>query len=522
MPAQTAEGAGGPADVEELDVLIIGAGLSGINSAYRLRETFPDVRYAILERREVTGGTWSFWKFPGIRSDSTLALFGLPWHPWPHGTDFASAELINEYIADAAASQGIDKHIRLGHDVQDFSWSSEEQRWTLTVKVRAAGGQTVVRLFKASWVFMCSGYYDYDSPRKAEIPGLDKFAGQVVHPQFWDPEKVNYRGKRVVIVGSGATAVTLFPSLAEEASHVTMLQRSPSYVLALPSRDSWTTRLRNWLGHDIGGRIDWWRRILLEFLFVQFLLNFPNAGRRVITKEAKRRLPKDYPVDVHFNPRYNPFEQRLCFCPNADFFKALSQPNCEVVTATIETCDTYGIRLQPGQQPNGEHNYKPPARIDADIIVTATGLHMQLLGGRVPIIDGVPHPVNERYVWRSCMLDGIPNACAIMGYTAGTWTPGADVHVKTALKVMKQQRKLGATSVVPHIEPSEREQMPKLPVMPNNSTYILEGNARMPMSAGRDPWRNGQNWWADSLALWFRNVTTGLRYNVPAAKRKSI
>ncbi|KAL8408661.1 hypothetical protein RB594_007202 [Gaeumannomyces avenae] len=522
MPAPTTDGAGGPASVEELDVLIIGAGLSGVNSAYRIREAFPDVRYAILERREVMGGTWNFWKYPGVRSDSTLALFGMPWHPWPHGTDFASAELINEYISDAAASQGIDKHIRFRHDVQDASWSSEEQRWMLTVKVPAAGGQDAVRAFKASWMIMCSGYYNYDSPRKFEIPGLDHFAGQVVHPQFWDPEKVNYRGKRVVIVGSGATAVTLLPSLAKEASQVTMLQRSPTYVMALPSRDRWTARLRSWLGQDIGGYIDWWRRILIEFLFVKFLLNFPNAGRKVITDEAKRLLPKDFPVDIHFNPAYNPFQQRLCFCPDADFFKALSKPNCEVVTATIETCDTYGIKLQPGQQPKGDHSYKPPARIDADIIVTATGLHMQLLGGRAPIIDGVPHPINESYVWRSCMLDGIPNACAVIGYTAATWTPGADVHIKTALKVMRHQRKLGATSVVPYIEPSERKKMPKLPVMPNNSTYILEGNARMPMSGGRDPWRNGQNWWADSFALLFGSVTKGLRYTIPVAKEKSV
>ncbi|EHA53479.1 monooxygenase [Pyricularia oryzae 70-15] len=515
-----ANGVNGTMTHEDYDVVIIGAGISGINSAYRLREAFPDLKFAVLERRNVIGGTWSFWKYPGIRSDSSLSVFGFSWHPWPHEVDFAPAHLITEYIEDAAKTQGLDKHIRFGYDVQSSSWSSDEQKWTLEAEVhhQRQGGDDDdddVRhvTIKTGWVFMCSGYYDYSRAREVDIPGLERFQGEVVHPQFW-PEETDCTGKRVVIVGSGATAITIMPDIVDKAAQVTMLQRSPSYVLALPKRDRIRNLLRRILGIRLASKIDFWRRCLLEVIFAQgFLLNFPEAGRRYLNMEAKKNLPSDYPVDVHFNPRYNPFEQRLCMSPDGDFWQALKRPNCQVVTATIDSCDEGGLVLKQG--PKGVHT---PERLDADMIITATGLYVQMLDGKSPVVDGKVKPTNESYIWRSCMLDGVPNACSIQGYVAGSWTPGADVRIKTVLAVMKHQRRVGATSATPYMTPEERRSMPKRPVIPNSSTYLKEARSRLPLVGDRDPWRYGSNVAADMWQYYTGSVTKGMKYAMSGNK----
>lgn len=401
---------GSVVEIEEFDVVIIGAGLTGINAAYRLQTVLPDATFTILEGRDIIGGTSAFWKYPSARSDSSLAIFGLPWYPWPHDMDFAPAPLIRDYLEAAAVAEGIDRRVCFHHRVLSQSWSTPEQMWTLQVQIGDA-----MRPFKARWVISCAGYYDYDKPLDVTIPGIDRFGGEVVHPQFWK-DNVAYEGKRVVVIGSGATAVTLLPALAEKAARVTMLQRSPSYVFSLPGKDTRTAFLKRWLPLKLASTIDWWRRMILESIFLVIMWSFPNYGRKLLRHEAKRRLPRDYPVDVRFNPSYPPFDQRLCLCPDDDFFKAIHRPNCEVVTDTINTVTETAIKLASGRE------------LEVDMIITATGLHMQLNNGQASLVDSTPVHPGERYVWRSCMIEGVPNSCAIIGYTAGTWTPGADIH----------------------------------------------------------------------------------------------
>ncbi len=328
------------------------------------------------------------------------------------------------------------------------------------------------------------------------------------HPHVWG-DGVGYSGKKVVIVGSGATAVTLLPSIAEKAAHVTMLQRSPSYVYALPRHDAGTVFLKRWLPLRLASLIDWWRRMCLEFLFVQFLTRLPRAGRKFLHKGAAKLLPAGFPVDEHFNPSYPPFDQRLCLSPDGDFFQAFHQPNCELVTDVIETVTKSGIRLKSDRE------------IEADMIITATGLYMILLNGNYPIVNGKRVNIGEQYVWRSCMIEGVPNACAIFGYTVGTWTPGADIRIKTAIQVMKYMKKTGATSARPAVDPAERAAMPKLSVLHNSSGYIVRARERLPLMTGKDPWYNGRSWAYDAWHFLFGSMTKGMQYTIPAGKKQS-
>lgn len=490
------------------DIIIIGAGLSGINSAYRLQTELPGRSFAILESRDCTGGTWAFWKFPGVRSDSSMGIFGFPWHPWPHDTNMADARFINEYLADAAASRGIDKKIRFRHRVSAMSWSTTDQMWTLTVDASGPDGVETKKLH-AKWVMNCSGYYNYDKPLPVVIPGIDNFKGEVVHPQFWG-EDISHAGKRVVIIGSGATAVTLLPALAETAASVTMLQRSPSFVFSLPGRDSVGAFLRRWLPPKLAASINWWKNIIEETVFLSILANFPNLGRRIVRGEMKKQLPPDLDIDQHFNPRYNLLEQRLCLCPDGDFFKALRQPNCDIVTDTIETVTGGGILTSSGRT------------IEADMIVTATGLFMNLLSSIPVSVDGdsVSDTIGQRYCWNGGMLEGVPNTGAVTGYTAATWTPGADARVLMLIKVFKHMESIGATSVVPYIDPETRKTLPRKPVLTNSSTYIVSAKERLPIVADVGPWRNGSNWLGDMWKVVFGNVTDGMRYTIPKDKAK--
>ncbi|KAH8897990.1 FAD/NAD(P)-binding domain-containing protein [Thozetella sp. PMI_491] len=491
----------------ELDVLIIGAGLSGINAGYLLQRELPQHRYAILEARDRIGGTWAFWNYPGFRSDSAMAVFGLTWHPWPHDTAIGDGHLIGSYLEQAAVSQGIDQKIRLRHRVTECSWSTAEQRWTIRAEASDPSGAVVQKEFKARWMISCSGYYNYDKPLPANIPGIENFGGEVVHPQFWD-KSVDWAGKRVVIIGSGATAVTLLPSLAKTASHVTMLQRSPSYVASRPLKDNLLISMRRWLPLSWATAVTWWRNILVETLFVFFVQNFPRAGNWLIIKGMTMQLPRGFDVKKHFTPRYNVFEQRLCFCPDGDFFEALHQ-NADVVTDTIDTVTETGIRTSSGQF------------LEADMIITATGLLIQFLAGIPIFVDGVPahENWNERFVWNATMLEGMPNCGAVTGYTTGTWTAGADVKTRMLLKVIKHMDRTGATSVAPYIEPEVRKTLPKKPVFPQSSTYLVSAFNRLPVSAGIGPWRNGVRWIQDALRLLVADVTDGMRYYAPEKKK---
>ncbi|KAI1138015.1 FAD/NAD(P)-binding domain-containing protein [Hypoxylon sp. FL0543] len=486
--------------MNEYDFIIIGAGLSGINAGYRLKTQLPDCSYTILEARDKIGGTWSFFDFPGVRSDSDLTLFGLPWRPWIHEKNMAEAHLIREYIEDAARAEGIDKKIHFKHQVTALSWSSEEQRWTVAV---LADG--LKKEFKAKFIVACSGYYDYARPLNAEIPGIENFEGTVAHPQFW-PKDLDYANKEVIIIGSGATAVTMLPVMAKTASHVTMLQRSPSYVLSLPASDALGEWFRKHLPERVANSINWWLSLAMEFLVVSAVISFPKLARKVIMKQMKRQLPDKIDVNVHFNPSYMPFEQRLCMCPDGDFFKALHQDNCDVVTDHIKTVTADGILTKSGK------------KIKADIIVTATGLYLHLLGGLTPIVDGRPVDIGTCYSWRGALLTGLPNAGAVIGYTTTSWTLGADASVKLLIKVWKHMKKIGATSVVP-FHPQQDLASSK-PVVEHSSTYFVAAQSRLPRITGRSPWYGRKNTVYDHFKLWFGSVTKGLKYSFPPKKNE--
>ena len=486
---------------EHHDIVVIGAGLSGINTAHVLRKELPNRSFTILEKRDVLGGTWSFFKYPGFRSDSFMTAFGFNWFPWRHAHKMAPASEILEYVEDAAREEGIKDLIRFRHEVLACEWSSETQQWKLDVD---ADG--VRKTLFAKFMMGCTGYYAYDKAFVTTIPGIEDFQGKVVHPQWW-PEDLDYAGKRVVIVGSGATAITILPSLAETASQVTMLQRSPSFVASRSTTSLLDTLFRFLLPAVWAHYFSWVVDVTLEIIATQALLAFPNVGRNVLMRGAKRALPKDVDVDVHFNPRYNPFQQRLCLCPDGDFFQALHRDNTEVVTDTINTVTKSGIRLASGRE------------LPADIIVTATGLYFQLMGGLTPIVDGKEIIPGDLYTWRGCMLESLPNAAFIMGYVTQSWTPGADVMAKMVVRVLKRMDRTGATSVVPRIDRSKG--LPQKLAVGATSNYLVKAGDRIPKITGQAPWYGRDHLVKDLWAKWFGSVEDGLVYTEAVKSKNS-
>jgi cation diffusion facilitator CzcD-associated flavoprotein CzcO len=384
----------------DFDVAIIGSGISGINAAYRVQTQAPQgTTYAILEARDDIGGTWNFFKYPGIRSDSDLHTFGFQWRPWKEKHPIAEADAILRYLRESAGLYGIDKKVRFGHRLISADWSSRDLCWRLDVRV---GGE--LRVFHARFLILGTGYYDYENPLEANIPGLERFKGQVVHPQSWR-EDLQYEGKRMVIIGSGATAVTLLPNVAKKAEHVVMLQRSPSYVFSLPSKDKLGGLLRWLLPTSLADRIQRIRWICLGYFLFYFCRTFPNAAKRFMKRETIRQLPKDIPWDPHFKPAYNPWEQRLCLCPDGDFYKALRSGKASIATGKIKTVTETGIELEDG------------SFIGTDIIVTATGLRILLAGGTQFSVDGEKLVVPDKFLWKGVMLQDLPNASFVVGYT---------------------------------------------------------------------------------------------------------
>lgn len=499
--------------MEEYDFVIIGAGLSGIDAAYRLKTTLPGCTYTVLEARDCLGGTWGFFRFPGIRSDSALTVFGLPWRPWLEDKDVADGAQILRYIESAARDEGIDKHIQLNHRVTAAHWRSDEQRWTLHVDHDAKGGGSrdgggagvAKKQYRAHWVISCAGYYAYDKPLAAEIPGVSRFRGTVVHPQFW-PADLDWADKKVVIIGSGATAVTLLPNIAKTAGHVTMLQRSPSYVLTIPSVDPLGVWLRRLLPAWLASPIIWWLAFLTETIFTGSGLAFPNLVRKLLMFLMREQLPSNVPVDVHFNPRYPPFEQRLCICPDGDFFKALHQDNCDIVTSHIRAVEEDGVLTEAGD------------KLEADIIITATGLYVQILGGVVPTVDGKPVDIPNSLAWRGMMLSGVPNIGTIIGSTVTSWTPAADVSIKMLIRIYKHMKKVGATSAMPFHDKQDLEIKRSKPVVGHSSTYFVQAQKRLPRVTGKSPWYERTSTIYDNFILWFGSVTSGMVYVVPEKK----
>lgn len=463
--------------MEELyDVIIIGAGISGLNAAYRLQSEFTSLRYKILEARNNLGGTWDLFKYPGIRSDSDLFTFGFSWHPWDQDNPIAHGPSIVKYLNNAAEENGIKKHILFEHRLLGADWSSTDNTWSLSVEHR---GKT--KSYSAQFLVFGTGYYDYHTPLQADIPGLDTFQGQIIHPQFW-PEDLDYTDKKIVIIGSGATAVTLLPKLAEKAQ-VTMLQRSPTYILSVSNTTT------SWLGYLLPAswnrrlqRIRWLHTARFFFLFCQA---FPNFSRWLLRLGVARQLPGHVPHDPHFKPRYNPWDQRLCVCPDGDFFKCLHTGRADVKTDTIRSVTLSGIDLDSG------------GKLEADIIVTATGLRLQLAGGTSLTIDGSPLPVSQKYVWRGMMLQDLPNAAFLLGYVNASWTLGADATSLFICRLLEEMRERGVRAAVPRLTATDAKEMQPRRLLSLNSTYVVKAERDLPKSADRGPWQPRDNYFDD-------------------------
>jgi monooxygenase len=464
---------------EHVDVLIIGAGLSGIGAAAHLTRELPHTSYVVLEAREVTGGTWDLFRYPGIRSDSDMYTMGYRFRPWRHEEALGSGERILEYLRDTAREYDVDRHVRYRHRVMRATWDSDEAQWT----VEAEHDGSVVT-FTAGLVWSCRGYYDYDHGYQPEFPGAQDFRGPIVHPQHW-PEDLDYRGKDVVVIGSGATAVTLVPAMAQEAAHVTMLQRSPSYVMSLPRRDPFALRARRWLPDRLAHRVIRWRSILVTAFFYRLSRRRPETVKRMVHRQNAALLPEGYDVATHFTPRYDPWDQRMCFVPDADLFKAVRRGDAEVVTSTIERFDEDGIVL-----PGGRH-------LHADVIVTATGLTLSPFGGIELVVDGEKVDPSASMTYRALMLGGVPNFVFTVGYTNASWTLKVDLVAQFACRLLDHMTRRGYRRVVPRPDPTVGE----VPLMDFTSGYVLRALDQLPHQGDRDPWRLRQSYLRDRRTI---------------------
>ncbi|AFT99327.1 flavin-containing monooxygenase [Nocardia brasiliensis] len=467
---------------EHLDVVIVGAGLSGIGAAYRLQTECPGKTYAIMEARAALGGTWDLFRYPGIRSDSDMFTLGYPFKPWRDAKSIADGPSILRYIDETAAENGIDRHIRYGTKVIAADWSSETARWTLTLEQRDAAGDTVRRELTCGFLYACAGYYNYDHGYTPEFPGLSSFSGQVVHPQFW-PEELDYSGKRVVVIGSGATAVTLVPSMADAAEQVTMLQRSPTWISAVPRRDKRADKIRELLPPKLAHRVIRAKNILFSIGFYQYCRRRPESARNLLTRLNLRILGDKQMVAEHFTPSYNPWDQRLCAAPSADFFRALKKGKAEVVTDHIDTFVPEGIRLRSGRV------------LPADIVVTATGLQLLAFGGIAPRVDGETVALADQFVWQGTMVSGVPNFAVCIGYTNASWTLRADLSSRLVCKIINHMDRRGQAAVVPKLEGDLVEQ----PLLELTSGYIQRAIGAFPRQGDRRPWKVRQNYLLDSV-----------------------
>ncbi|KAF2108206.1 hypothetical protein BDV96DRAFT_285003 [Lophiotrema nucula] len=481
-----------------LDILIIGAGISGINAAYRIQTTLPSSSYAILERRHELGGTWSLFKYPGIRSDSDLHTFGFPFNPWQKPNPIATGESIVEYMHETAEKFGIGGNIRFGHKVVSADWRGEEQRWRVDVQV-GEGEEGARKVLYTKFLIMGTGYYNYDKPLQADIPGLERFQGTRVHPQFW-PEDLEYKGKKVVVIGSGATTITILPAMVDGGvGQITQLQRSPSYVMNMPQKrpgelDWYERLLPRWLAL----RITRMKFIVIPWLFFIFCKRFPNAARNVLRGEAKKLLPKDFVMDPHFQPGYNPWDQRLCLCPDADFFRCFETGRARIVTGTIKSVVEDGIELNSGE------------KLDADIIITATGLNLQFCGGVRLSVDQEPVDITDRFLWRASMLTGVPNLGLIVGYVNASWTLGSDTASRLLVRLYKYMQDNKYTSATPVISEAEKRN-PRVP-LELKSTYVESGLKKMPHAGNSGPWLPRENYLKDSWAANWADLRPGLEF----------
>jgi cation diffusion facilitator CzcD-associated flavoprotein CzcO len=467
---------------EHLDVLIVGAGLSGIGAAHHLQEAFPGRDYAIFEAREELGGTWDLFRYPGIRSDSDMHTLGYRFRPWTNSKTIADGSSILEYVRETAREGGIEERIRFRHRVVGAEWSSEEARWTVEAE-RSDTGEAVTLTCGYLWV--CSGYYRYDEGFTPGFEGTESFGGRIVHPQHW-PEDLDYAGKRVVVIGSGATAVTLVPAMAEDAAHVTMLQRSPTYIASLPAEDPLAGALRRVLPDKAVYAIVRWKNVLLQTAFYQLSRRRPEAVKKMVRRGVERSLPAGYDIDRHFKPRYNPWDQRMCLVPNGDLFKAIRNGSASVVTDTIDAFTERGIRLDSGEE------------LEADVVVTATGLNLLFLGGMELVVDGQAVDVPKTMTYKGMMLSGVPNFAFTVGYTNASWTLKADLTSEYVCRLLAHMEAHGYARSTPEItDPTVTE----TPLLDFTSGYVLRSLDEFPKQGSKEPWKLRQNYIFDLRSI---------------------
>jgi cation diffusion facilitator CzcD-associated flavoprotein CzcO len=466
---------------EHLDVLVIGAGISGIAAGYYLQTRCPDKSYAILEAREVLGGTWDLFRYPGIRSDSDMHTLGFSFRPWPHDNAIADGGSILRYLQDTARELQIDRKIRFSTRATHFSWSSRVARWTVTIVDCKTGEESSLT---CSFLWTCTGYYRYDRGYTPDFPGFERYQGQVVHPQKWTND-IDYAGKRVVVIGSGATAVTLVPAMAGDADHVTMLQRSPSYIFSVPPEDPIAAWLKRKLPLERALPLVRWKNVLFGIGLYQYCQKFPRRARKFLMNQVRKQVGDSVDVDTHFNPSYDPWDQRLCLVPDGDLFAAINAGKVDVVTDHIETFTEEGIRLRSGRE------------LEADMIITATGLQLQFLGGATADVDGEPVDFGKTMLYKGMMVSDLPNAALCIGYSNASWTLKVELTCEFVTDLLRLMDERGYRMCCPRRDPRVGEEPP----MDLKSGYIERALGELPSQGSERPWRLYQNYVLDKISM---------------------
>src|SRR6201997_2027786 len=472
-------------EADYFDVVIVGAGISGIGAAYRLTERNPNLTYTILERREQIGGTWDLFRYPGVRSDSSIFTLSFPFEPWTRKEAVADGDHIREYLITTAHKYGIDRHIQFNCYVRSADWDSSTDTWTVTVEQDGARRQ-----YRSRFVFFGSGYYNYDEGYTPDFPGIERYGGTAIHPQHW-PEDLDYTGKKIVVIGSGATAITLIPSLTDRAEKVTMLQRSPTYIISASKYGILSAVSRKVLPRKLSHLVIRMYYALVEAVLWFFSRKTPGFVKWLLRRTAVNNLPPGYGVDTHFKPRYNPWDQRLCLIPDADLYTAISDGRAEVVTDHIDHFDSTGIALRSG------------GYLDADIVVTATGLQLQALGGVTVSVGGAEIKPQDRFVYKAHMLEEVPNLFWCVGYTNASWTLRADMTARATAKLLAHMKSHGYTHAYPHLD---GEPMPEKPSWDIQAGYVLRAPHALPKSGTKRPWNVRQNYFADAIDYRFDRV----------------
>ena len=482
--------------IEHVDIVVVGAGLSGIGAAYHLQTLCPQKSYVILEGRDAIGGTWDLFRYPGIRSDSDMYTLGYRFRPWREAKAIADGPSIRSYVRDTARENGIDRNIRFGHQVKRANWSSDTARWTVEAET---GAQKTLAWFTCNFLFMCSGYYDYDGGYTPDFPGVENFAGRIIHPQAW-PENIDYANKDVVVIGSGATAVTLVPEMAKTAAHVTMLQRSPTYVVSRPAEDAAANWLRRHLPIKLAYMLTRWRNVLFGMYFFNLARKKPAKVKKYLIDMVHKELGPDYDVGTHFTPRYNPWDQRLCLVPDSDLFASLRSGTSSVVTDTIDGFTPHGIRLKSGQE------------LKADIVVTATGLQLKLLGGLQVTIDGVAKNLSETMSYKGMMYSGVPNLASSFGYTNASWTLKCDLTCEYVCRLLNHMDRHGYAEA----KPCKDADVQEAPWLDFSSGYVQRALDILPKQGTKKPWKLYQNYALDLVSLRYGKVEDGvLQFSKP-------